>query len=131
MTDAEFRVVREHLGLDQQWIADRLGVALRSVQRWENDNNPVPDGVRRQMEAWEQQTAVTVGLAVDRLRNARDLVVATYRDDATYRQLDGGGWSARWHRAMVGRVCDEVPGVVVVYRTVSEPHAGVHSEAVQ
>ena len=118
MTDAEFRMVREHLGLDQQWIADRLDVAVRSVQRWEQGDSQVPDGVRLQMEAWERETAETVGLAIDRLHDARDPVVGTYRDDGTYRRLDGGGWSARWHRAMVARVCDVVPGLVVVYRTV-------------
>ena len=116
MTDAEFRVVREQLGLDQQWIAGCLGVALRSVQRWENGDSPVPDGVRRQMEAWERDTAETVGRAVAQLGDDRDAALATYRDDVTYRRLDGGGWTARWHRAMVARVCDEVPGVTVVYR---------------
>lgn len=116
MTDAEFRMVREHLGLDLHQLAARLDVAVRSVQRWEQGDSPVPDGVRLQMEAWERDTAETVGLAIDRLRDARDPVVATYRDDVTYRRLDGGGWTARWHRAMVARVCDEVPGVTVVYR---------------
>lgn len=35
MTPAEFKATRESLGLSSQWLADRWGVALYSVQRWE------------------------------------------------------------------------------------------------
>lgn len=35
MTPAEFKATRETLGLSSQWLADRWGVALYSVQRWE------------------------------------------------------------------------------------------------
>lgn len=37
MTSAEFKCVREGLGLTSQWLADRWGVALFSVQRWEKE----------------------------------------------------------------------------------------------
>lgn len=37
MTSAEFKCVRESLGLSSQWLADRWGVALFSVQRWERE----------------------------------------------------------------------------------------------
>ncbi len=35
MTPAEFKTLRESLGLSAQWLADRAGVALRTVQYWE------------------------------------------------------------------------------------------------
>lgn len=35
MTPAELKATREALGLSSQWLADRWGVALYSVQRWE------------------------------------------------------------------------------------------------
>lgn len=35
MTPAEFKCTRESLGLSSQWLANRWGVALYSVQRWE------------------------------------------------------------------------------------------------
>jgi len=35
MTPAQFRAIRERLGLSQAQLADRLGVAMNSVSRWE------------------------------------------------------------------------------------------------
>lgn len=117
MTDAEFKVVREHLGLTTRWVADHLGVAERSVHRWEAGQTPVPDGVRRQMEAWEQDTAESIGRAVADLGDARDPAVATYRTDEHYRRWEpDAGWPASWHRALVARVAEEVPGLAIVYR---------------
>jgi len=41
ITQTEYRVMRETLGLPVEWVADKLGVATRSAQRWEsNPNNP-------------------------------------------------------------------------------------------
>ncbi len=40
-----------------------------------------------------------------------------YRTDANYvRHEPAGGWSASWHRAVIARVAEEVPGLVIVYR---------------
>lgn len=36
-TKAEFRALRETVGMTQQALADKLGVAVRSVKRWEKD----------------------------------------------------------------------------------------------
>ena len=44
MTPAEFKTIREHLGLPAKWLAERLGVSLRTVQLWEADN-----GVEREV----------------------------------------------------------------------------------
>lgn len=48
-TKAAFRALRESVGLTQQALADRLGVRVRSVKRWENLEEPyqAPD------EAWD------------------------------------------------------------------------------
>lgn len=37
MTHLEFREIREHLGLTQAALADRLGVDRKTVQRYEAD----------------------------------------------------------------------------------------------
>lgn len=37
MTPAELKAERERMGLPAQWLADRWGVALNSVRRWERD----------------------------------------------------------------------------------------------
>lgn len=48
-TKAEFRALREMVGVTQQSLADRLGVKILSVKRWELPNRPqqAPD------RAWE------------------------------------------------------------------------------
>lgn len=117
MQPAELRVVREYLSLTTRWIAEQRGVAERSVQRWEHGHAPIPDGVRRQVEQWEAGTAATVDLAVTRLLDAPEPAVATYRSDEHYREHERDAvWPASWHRAVVARVAERVPGLVVLYR---------------
>ena len=38
-TRAEFRALRESVGMTQQRLADTLGVQVRSVKRWEQEND--------------------------------------------------------------------------------------------
>ena len=49
MTATEFRLQREDFGLSAEWLAERLGVALKTVQRWESGHRPIPDGVADEM----------------------------------------------------------------------------------
>lgn len=117
MTDAEFKVVREYLGLTTRWVADHLGVAERSVHRWEAGVSPIPDGVRIQMERWEDDTARSVVAGVVALMDVPEPAVVTYRTDADYQRAEPGAeWPASWHRAVVARVAAAVPGLLIVYR---------------
>lgn len=117
MTDAELRTIREHLGLTTRWVADHLGVAERSVHRWESGERDVPDGVRRQIEQWEIDTATTIDRAVIRLMDLPDPAVATYRSDEHYRQHEPDAlWPASWHRATIARIAERVPGLIIAYR---------------
>lgn len=44
MTPAEFKTIRESLGLSAQWIANHLGVSLRTVRYWEaGERVNIPD----------------------------------------------------------------------------------------
>lgn len=117
MTDAELRTIREHLGLTTRWVADHLGVAERSVHRWESGERDVPDGVRRQLEQWEIDTATTIDRAVIGLMDLPDPAVATYRSDEHYRQHEPDAlWPALWHRATIARIAERVPGLIIAYR---------------
>lgn len=118
MTPAEFRVVREYLGLTGEWLAAHLGVQPRSVRRWEAGTVPIPDGVREEIETLEERTAEVVERSVARLLDVPDPVVVTYRSDDHYAaaEPEAGGWPASWHRAVVARVAQEVPGLAIEYR---------------
>lgn len=101
MTPAEFRMVREYLGLTGEQLAAELDVSLRSLRRWEHGHSPVPDGVREAMEALEARAAGEVGRLVAALRDAPEVVL----------QIPDAGW---W-RMVAARVAQEVPGLTVRY----------------
>ncbi len=118
MTDAEFRVVREFLGLSTDWLADYLNVNPRTVRHWEDGTHPIPDGVRLEMEELEASTAAFVSSVIDKLMDVPEPTVVTYRTDQDYRRaLPDVPFPASWHRAVIGRVAQDVPGLPIVYWT--------------
>jgi len=120
----DLRVTREYLGLTTAWLSEYLGVAERSVHRWESGERPIPTGVRAGIEHLEAATAAFVEEALAALRDAKDSTLVTYRTDSDYRQhqpdagpdsTDGTSrtpWPASWHRAVCARVARQVPGGV-------------------
>ncbi len=116
MTDAEFRVVREYLGLTGDWLAGHLKVSARTVRHWEQGKYPIPDGVRLALEDLETRTAEFVSGIVEKLLDVPDPVVVVYRTDGEYhREHPGMAFPASWHRAAVARVAQEVPALGIVY----------------
>ncbi|MFJ7418007.1 helix-turn-helix domain-containing protein [Streptomyces uncialis] len=116
MTDAEFRVVREFLGLTPEWLAGHLDVSARTVRHWEAGKYPVPDGVRLALEALERCTGEFIGGVVDKLMDLPDPGVITYRTDAEYHAAHPDvPFPAAWHRAAVARIAQEVPALAIAY----------------
>lgn len=107
MSEAEFRMVREYLGLTAEWLAGHFGVNLRTVRRWEHGQTPVPEGIREGMELLEAEAAEQVGRLVDELRDASDLVLTIPRAAGRYQQ--------GWWRMVAARVAQEVEGLYVRY----------------
>lgn len=98
-TGAEFRHRRETFGLSAEWLADQLGVALKTVQRWENGHRPIPEGVAAEMDILS--TAVIEGAArpcAAHLVTVQDAVMMIPRT-GTYL-----GFPASWYRALVDSV---------------------------
>lgn len=108
MSPAEIRMVREYLGLTRPWLAGWLGVAERTIARWEDGKSPVPDDVRLKLEALEGVAAEQVGQLVDALA-VEDKVVLSIPDTAA------GGFTSGWWRMLAARVAVEVPGLYVRY----------------
>lgn len=116
MTDAEFRVVREFLGLTGDWLAGHLGVSARTVRHWEQGKFAVPDGVRLAIEDLERRTGEFIGAVVEQVMDVADPVVLVYRSDGEYHQAHPEiAFPASWHRAVVARVAQEVPGLSITY----------------
>jgi hypothetical protein len=116
MTDAEFKTVREFLGLTGDWLAAHLGVDPRTVRHWEAGKYPIPDGVRQEIERLEEVTASFIGNVVDALMDMPDPGVIVYRNDAEYHAAHPEiEFPASWHRAVVARVAQEVPALRIAY----------------
>lgn len=116
MTPAEFRVVREYLGLSGPWLARHLQVSERTVRHWEMGRYAIPDGIRLAMEDLEERTAGFVDGLVGELLDLPEPAVLTYRSDEEYHRAHPEvPFPASWHRAVVARVAQEVPGLVIDY----------------
>lgn len=116
MTAAEFKVVREFLGLTGDWLATHLDVSPRTVRHWEQGKYAIPDGVRLAVEKLEQRTGAFVAGLSEKLMDLPDPGVVTYRDDTEYRAAHPDAeFPASWHRAVVARVAQEVPGLSIAF----------------
>lgn len=104
MTGAEFRNCREAFGLSAEWLADRMGVALKTVQRWESGHRPIPEGVVDEMRIIA--TAVGEGAArkcAEHLLKTQDAVMMIPRTGTHL------GFPASWYRALI----DSVQGILM------------------
>ncbi|TXS50136.1 helix-turn-helix domain-containing protein [Streptomyces sp. t39] len=121
MTDAEFKVVREYLGLTGDWLAGHLGVSGRTVRHWEQGKYPIPDGVRLAMEDLEARTGEFVAGVAKQLMDVPAPGVITYRNDAEYHAAHPEiEFPASWHRAVVARIAQEVPALAIAYSETSD-----------
>ena len=116
MSGAELRCLREWLGLTTRWLADHLGVAERSVHRWESGIREVPEGVAAEVLRLSEITYGVLNGLTDQLLDVPEPGVYTYMSDADYRSHHPEqDWPASWHRALCARLADEVPGLRITY----------------
>lgn len=116
MTDAEFRTVREFLGLTGEWLAGHLSVTVRTIYHWEAGKFRIPDGVRLEMEDLEARTGEFIGGVVAALMDLPDPGAFVYRTDADYHAAHPEiEFPASWHRTVVARVALEIPALRIAY----------------
>lgn len=106
MTPAEFKCMRESLGLSAKWLSERWGVALLSVQRWEKDR-ALPGELEEDLLSIVDKAAETVAIGVER----EDGSIEVPRTDAC--SLDG--FPAAYHRAVAWEIARHT-GAEIVYR---------------
>ena len=98
-TAAEFRNRREEFGLSAEWLADQLGVALKTVQRWENGHRRIPEGLVDEMHQLSE--AMGEGMARPWAEHLLKTVDAVMMIPRTGTHL---GLPASWYRALVDSV---------------------------
>jgi Domain of unknown function (DUF1870). len=118
MTAAELRTIREWLGLTGDALAEWLGVQPRALRRWEAGTYRIPDGVRLNVEELEAHTATQVDVAVGQLMDVPDPTVVVYHDDDAFwtAHPEAKPLTAQWHRRVVARAAQEVPGLGIDYQ---------------
>src|SRR5690554_7805945 len=122
LTAAEFKTLREHLGIPGEWLARRFGVSDRSVRHWDSGKYPVPERISRWLVWLAEATEATVAGIAERLESSPERLLVTYRNDEErvaddpYRGLyPDDDLPAAWHRRMAARVAERVPGLRLVY----------------
>src|SRR5690554_852097 len=127
LTAAEFKTLREHLGIPGEWLARRFGVSDRSVRHWDSGKYPVPERISRWMRWLAEETEATVAWIAERLETSpeSERLLVTYRNDAElyarvaddpHRGLyPDDDVPAAWHRRMAARVAERVPGLRLIY----------------
>lgn len=105
MNSVEFRLTREGLGLTGEWIADRLGINPRTVERWEAGSSAIPTFAIEAMIELSARATEEVAHHLEALAgHARPAIVI----------FDGPeDMPARWQRAVAFRVRQALPEVRV------------------
>lgn len=112
---AEFRAMRETLGLTRQDVADHVGVSLRSVKRWEDpaEENPPSEDAWELLYDTDDKRFETVRQALYAVRQsgAKAVQLTYYRTqeqyDALGRDPDPYGVANANARAIAERLRDE------------------------
>lgn len=112
MTPAEFRCLREYLGLTPVWLAERFNVRERTVHRWQDGYAAVPEGIAAELEEIAERTDAFVDQLAE--GKAEGDVLLTYRTDDGYRAAGHHTFPASWHRAASQRAADKA-GLVLMY----------------
>ena len=84
-TAADFRAIRESIGLTQADIANSCGVKLLAVKRWERGENPIPEGVWDVLDEWSDRFEAAIATSVETVMHqvtemgkAPDVLTLTY-----------------------------------------------------
>ena len=113
MTPAEFKTMRESLGLTAQWIADNACVKLRTAQYWEAGRMAVPADVAGMLDRIDKTLESTVAQAVAHIDDLSEqhgapaeITLVRYRTDADLWRFrpDMKPLPATTHAAMLSRL---------------------------
>lgn len=116
MTGAEFRCLREFLGLNSAWMANHLDVSERTVLRWEFGRNDVRDFAILAIQTIANHAEELVSHLVDACEGSPP-VIRTYRTDEDFQADTGLPYPASWHRAAAIRAALQVDGSSIEYRS--------------
>ena len=117
MNGARLRVLRQRLGLDVDGLGDVLGVAARTVRRWESDKSAMSAGAIEDFTALVQRSETLVEAHLAALAGEQAPRLVTYANDEDFWAHEPGmrPLPAAWHRALVAQVLVQRPDVEVTF----------------
>ena len=108
MTGAEFKTIREGLGLIPSWLAEFYGVKVRTINYWEASSHPIKKRVAEDllgMEAKVQNAAAQAAAAIVASQAGTVALVRYARDADLWRfQPEFKPFPASCHAAMLNRI---------------------------
>lgn len=107
MTSAEFKCLRESMGLTTKWLANRWNVSEFSVQRWER-NRELPDEFEQDIHTLHQQFTNEVATAAK--AKADSCLIVPRTDMEAPRDMP-----AAWHRAVAQRAREHTGARILFY----------------
>lgn len=103
LTAAEFKVLRERLGLPASWVARKLSTPERTLSRWETGAHPVRQDAVDLLMAVKAETNIVLNRMLN--KHKPGAVLRTYRFDEHVDFVGRSGpYPASWHRALIGRL---------------------------
>lgn len=117
ITGAEFRAMREALGLTQEAIVQAFDIRLRTLQRIEAGGHQMPPGLASELLALEESTLREIERYVRTLADDEQPVLHVYRTDEEFQRATGSRLPAAWHRVIAYRVRARIPGLRIEYDT--------------
>ena len=111
MTPAEFKSTRELLGLSAQWLASRLRVHIRTIQKFEDGALAVPEGITAELFEISESIAAAVDNYIAFFADNADAVLQVPRRESDTE----GELPASAHRAIAARVRLALPALRLEY----------------
>lgn len=125
MTAAEYRTLREALGLSPPQVSAITGYALRTAQMWDEEKRKIPEKVEKLLLEIEEAVCAAVSGTVQAVKETAEekgtpetVWMVRYRTDADlhrYRQ-DMLGLPASLHAAMLARIRRELFRMGIITR---------------
>lgn len=107
MTGAQFKTLRQLMGLKIEWMGKRINVQPRSIQRWEAENDPVPEFAATEIlkiHTLFKEAIVHLRPAVPGLINT----FRRYKKAEAFEEFEPNGLPEFFHGAAVAFVANEL-----------------------